>query len=197
MARRVKVGTEIRAKVSVDLSRFRSALADLEAAVSGKIVDEALTAGGRVIQKAAISKAPGSGIVVEKMGGKRLGSGVGTGLMKKDISAGGSYVVIGPDREHWYYRFAELGVKEHGPKRKSTERQRRLRLEGRRAEAKSLRGKTRPALRFYRNGVPVFARKVRGFAARPFMEPAAREAGEAAIREIGKVISRKLREVKG
>jgi hypothetical protein len=197
MPRRPKVGREIRAKVSVDLSKFKKALAELDTATGERIVKAALLAGGATVQKAAISRAPGPHIVVELMSGKALGSGSGTGLMKKDIRAAGSYVVIGPDKAHWYYRFSELGTKDHGiKKRKSTTRQQDLRRQGRGKEARALRGKVRPAMKFTVNGSTVFARKVRGFAAKPFMEPAASGAGEAAMRTITNVIVQEIEKVR-
>ena len=195
--RRPKVGPEIQANVKVDLSRFEKALAGLGQSIREAIVDEALKSGGDVIRKAAMARAPGPHIVVEKMGGKKLGSGVGTGLMKKEISYGGSYVVVGPDKDHWYYRFSELGTKEHGvsKRKRTTRRQALARAKVKAKVAKTLTAGTAPAMKMVVSGQTFFARKVRGFASKPFMKPAA-EQGPEAVRVIGKVLSSEMEKVR-
>lgn len=196
--RRARGGQEIRAKVSVDTRSLDNALGQLERAVRDAVVESALRAGGGVIQRAAISKAPGPGIVVEMMSGKKLGAGTATGLMKKNIRAGSRFAVVGPDKQHWYYRFLEYGTKDHGvTKRKRTVRQQQMKRLGLKAEARSLRRRTRPAMKFTVGGRMVFARKVRGFAEEPFMEPAAESAGKAAQKQIEKVLLREIESVRG
>jgi hypothetical protein len=71
-----------------------------------------------------------------------------------------------------------------------------LRRQGRGKEARMLTGRYRPTMKFAVGGKTVFARKVRGFAANPFMGPAADTAGGQAQATIGKMIVREIEAIK-
>lgn len=192
MARRRKpgAGVSIAAKINVDLSQFEAALAKLDEKVRGKLIEKALLAGGDVIRGLAVSRAPGPGVVVETMKGSKLGKGLASGAMKKGIKSTGIYVAIGPDREHWYYRFAELGVKAHGVKKRKKTRYHKY--VGKKSAMLQRYRNMRPTMAFEINGRMVFVKKVRGFAARPFLGPAIEQGRAAALGAVGKVLMREL-----
>jgi HK97 gp10 family phage protein len=177
------------------LAEHNRKLKKLAAAVREEVVKQALLAGGVVIQGAAKAKAPGPHIGVEVM--------TGAELSKKWRSAGAQgvkpealYAAIGPDTDHWYYRFAEYGVKSHGVKnRKRTRKEIQARYAQGRTAYRSIRRQfagRKPAMFFAINGRPVFTRRVKGFAARPFLKPAAEGNKEAAVQELGRVIGREI-----
>lgn len=195
MARRKAGGAELRVSLRVDTGKFERDMAGLSDVVQKRLVKAALLAGGDVIRKTAVSRAPGPSVVVQAMSAGRLVKGVNTREMKKAISSTGLYVVVGPDREHWYYRFSEYGTKTHRvTKRKRTVRAQALKRGGMRLrDVRKVTGKTRPVMSWMDGGRRVFALKVRGFAAKPFMEPAAASAGGAAVAEVGKVLAREIK----
>ena len=61
------------------------------------VLRAATLAGGQVVANAAAGSAPGPGIVAEVM----------------EASAAGVEVGIGPDKEHWSYKFVETGAAPH------------------------------------------------------------------------------------
>ena len=63
-------------------------------------LDDAAMAGAEVIRRAANSRAPGPHVEAEIVERTKLGAEVN----------------IGPDEEHWYYRFAETGATAHEEK---------------------------------------------------------------------------------
>lgn len=194
----------IQARIQLDprsLAEHNAALLRLEKATRLEVVTEALEAGGSVIQTAANAKAPGPHIEIQVMKGSELS--------KKWRSAGAQgikpdalYVAIGPDEKHWYYRFAEFGVKAHGvQKRKRTRYQQyasknkikrssltTMNAAGRKRKA----GNLKPAMVFTIDGKLIFTRKVRGYAAKPFLRPAADSQGGAAINAVGAVLKREI-----
>ena len=191
----------IRANVRIDpqsLAEFNTDLRRLGQATRVDVTKEALEAGGMVIHDAAEQKAPGPHIEIKVMRGSELAkrwrsSGA------QGIKADGWYVAIGPDKAHWYYRFAEYGTKTHGVRRRSTRRMQGLRKQGMKASAarkqqigKRTVGSTKPAMVFTINGKLIFARKVRGVAAKPFLRPAADTQGNAAVQAMGKVLKREI-----
>ena len=195
---RLKQSTNARARLSIDpasLADFERAMKRLEAAVRREIVEKALLKGGGVIHDAAEAKAPGPHIEVEIMTGSELMKGWSS-AGAQGIKSDGIYAVIGPDIKHWYYRFSEYGVKAHGVKRrKRTRKEITLRAESprssRRSIKKSFAGK-RPAMVFTIGGKLIFARKVRGHAAHPFLRPAVDTSGSAAINQMGRVMGAEI-----
>jgi HK97 gp10 family phage protein len=132
------------------IKRLRKIGADV-----GKVKKRAAEAGGEVIRRAADRMAPGPHVV---MGTEAKGDRV--------------RVDIGPDDEHWYYKFFETGVGRHdiGPKNSSV-------------------------LRFIDEGELVFTRLVKdhpGMPAQPFLRPAldenVKQAVEAVAGEIRKAL---------
>lgn len=193
-----KRAKNIRARITIDpksLAEFNRRLEKLAAAVREEVVRAALAAGGGVIQSAAEQKAPGPHIGVEVMKGAELMKGWRS-AKAQGIKPHALYAAIGPDKEHWYYRFVEYGVKAHGvTRRKRTRKEINARLsQGREARARIRRqfaGK-RPAMVFTIDGKLIFARKVKGFAAKPFLRPAADSQGPAAMQVIGQVLRREI-----
>ena len=188
----------IRGKLRIDprsLEEHNRKLRKLAGAVREAVVREALAAGGGIIQSAVKAKAPGPYIGIEVVKGGQLS--------KKWRSAGAQgvkgnalYVAIGPDADHWYYRFSEYGVKPHGVKRrKRTRKEIQLRTSSSREARGAIRRQfagRKPAMVFTVGGRWVFARKVRGFAAKPFLKPAAESQGNAAIQAVGEVLGREI-----
>lgn len=205
MARPSMRGKNIQAKIRLDprsLAEHNRKLKRLESVTRVEVVSAALMDGGSLIQSAANSKAPGPHIGIEVMRGSQL--------MKRWRSAGAQgikpdalYVAIGPDKAHWYYRFSEYGVKAHAVKRrKRTRYQQNLTKQGVRiskarkmatgAKQKRTTGSTRPSMVFTVDGKLIFARKVRGFGAKPFLRPAADSQGPAAVQALGKALKREI-----
>ena len=87
----------------------------------------------------------------------------GPGIAFKTLRGGPEYgtALIGPNAKNWWYDFFEWGTKEHGPKIKG-----------------------RKAMVLKKTGSGIFARKVRGITARPFM----RRALESHVDEIYRAI---------
>lgn len=167
---------------------------DLMNAADPEAVDEALLAGAEIVQSAQVRRAPGPYIEIEFVKSvKTLQKGSATGLMKKDLSGKARYVAIGPDKKHWYYRFHEFGTKAHGvTKRKRTRNQQassRSRTKGSNASKKA---KVRPMMSWVQGGERIFARQVRGFAARPFVRPSVDENQAAISKAMADVLRRKI-----
>ena len=199
MARpRLRQSTNVRGKLSVDpksLVEFERAMKRLEQAVRREVVERALLSGGGIIHDAAENKAPGPYIEIEIMTGAELMKGwssAGT----QGIKSNGIYAVIGPDDKHWFYRFQEYGVKAHGvKKRKRTRKEITLRAQSPRSNRRSIKmafaGK-RPSMVFTIDGKLIFARKVKGHAAHPFLRPAVDTSGDAAITQMGRVMGAEI-----
>jgi len=120
-------------------------------AASQAVFREAAEAGGRVVQRYAIANAPGPHI----------------GLEVSAESSTRAVARVGPLKTKWFYRFRETGTKEHGPKHKKTRFQSYLKKSG-----SDLSDSRKSMMRWFVNGQPIFARKVRGVAKKPFMQPA-------------------------
>lgn len=188
----------VRARITIEpksLAEFNRKLERLAKAVREEVVTLALAAGGAVIESAAEQRAPGPHIGVEVMKGSELMKGWRSGAAQ-GIKPNALYVAIGPDKEHWYYRFHEYGVKAHSvTKRKRTRKEIDARIaQGREARSRLKRqfaGK-RPAMVFSIDGKLIFARKVKGYAAKPFLRPAADSQGPAAMQAIGAVLKREI-----
>lgn len=116
---------------------------------------QATEAGGEVIGDGAEDLAPGDGITVEVLSKKAQSVEVG----------------IGPDQDHWYYRFAELGAQPH-----------------------EISPGTANALAFEAGGGTVFAASIShpGRAARPFLRPAITNKANAASTAVGAVLEKSL-----
>lgn len=195
---RLRQSTNVRARLSIDpksLADFDRAMKRLEQAVRREVVERALLAGGGIIHNAAENKAPGPYIEIEIMTGAELMKGWSS-AGAQGIKSDGVYAVIGPDEKHWYYRFQEYGVKAHGVKRrKRTRKEITLRAQSprssRRSIKKSFAGK-RPSMVFMIDGKLIFARKVKGHAAHPFLRPAVDTSGNSAIAQMGRVMGAEI-----
>jgi len=193
-----KGAKNIRAKLTIEpksLAEFNRKLERLAQATREAVVREALAGGGGVIQSAAEQKAPGPHIEFEVMKGSELAKNwrsAGAQGIKPDAL----YVAIGPDKEHWYYRFHEYGVKAHGvKKRKRTRKEIKARYAQGRTAYRSIKRQfagRKPAMVFTIDGKLIFARKVKGYAAKPFLRPAADSQGPAAMQAIGAVLRREI-----
>lgn len=165
-------GKEIKAKFEFtpeSLRSFERAMLELMSVADPEFMDEALLEGAEVVKAAQQRRAPGPFIEIELVKSvDNLKKGSATGLMKKDLSGKARYVAIGPDKKHWYYRFAESGVKSHGVKRKRTRGQQAEAKGKRRSDASKKKGR-RPVMSWLQGGQRVFTRWRRGFAARPFV----------------------------
>jgi HK97 gp10 family phage protein len=117
---------------------------------ANRVLDDAAEAGGRVIRDAARAMAPGPHIEME--------------VERRQHQA---QVAIGPDKDHWYYRFRETGAGRH-------------RITPDKAQA----------LRFESGGETQFAAGVDhpGMAADPFLRPAYDENKDRAERAVGDTI---------
>lgn len=117
------------------------------------VLEEACTAGAKIIQDAANQAAPAPHVEMETE-------------EKTDDSV---TIAIGPDDDHWYYRFAESGAQPH-----------------------EITPKTAGALAFEGESGLVITQQVShtGMAARPFLRPAADE-NEAKIKDaVGDVLKK-------
>lgn len=120
-----------------------------------EVLVKAVEAGGEVIGDDAETKSPGDGLTVEILSKKANSVEVG----------------IGPDKEHWYYRFFELGAQPH-----------------------EISAETAKALAFEGGGGMVFAGSVAhpGMPARPFLRPAITDKAEQASTAVGSVLEKSL-----
>lgn len=121
------------------------------------VLKEAANAGGEVILSAAKDMAPGPHLVMETTESKKTHA----------------TVKIGPDKEHWFYRFIESGVVAH-----------------------EVRPKNRRALQIDESTWAMFAYPS-GFPARPFLRPAfddrEKEATDAAGDTLKEAVERTTR----
>ena len=144
-------------------------------AASQRVFRQAAETGGRVVQQAAIANAPGPGI----------------GIEVEVESSTRAVASIGPLKSKWFYRFRETGTKAHGPKHKQTRYQKDIKRAG-----IGTSDKRRSMMRWYQGGSPIFARRVRGVAAKPFMRPAMERTGEI-TEAVGAVYMAAIREKTG
>jgi len=201
MARRARKpprGKEIMAKLAFDpdsLKRFERALLQLKEAAREEVIDEALTAGAKVVAAAQIRRAPGPYIEIEFVKNvASLQKGSATGLMKKNISSKSRFIAIGPDKKHWYYRFHEFGTKVHGvAKRKRTRAQQTAARTRVKRTPASKRSRTRPMMSWVQGGERIFARQVSGIPAKPFIRPSIDDNGTTINTAMGKVMSREIK----
>jgi len=144
-------------------------------AATQSVFREAAEAGGRVIQRHANANAPGPHI----------------GIEVKAENAERAVASVGPKKEKWFYRFREFGTKEHGPKHKKTRFQSYLRKVGATVSDRRV-----SMLRWYVNGQPIFARRVRGVSAKPFLQPAMQRTDEI-VDAVGEVYLKAIMEKTG
>jgi HK97 gp10 family phage protein len=110
-----------------------------------RVLEAAALEGAEVIREAAISRAPGDHIEVEV----------------KEVKRGHATIEIGPDKDHWYYKFFETGTSAH-----------------------EVRPVNRKALQITPEAYAMFA-SPSGMAARPFLRPAFDEKQAAAEAAVG------------
>lgn len=188
---------QIRATLSIDpdsLAEVNRRFEALSKAMRETIVRDALKAGGQIILNAAKSKAPGPYVFMDVLTASEMKQLVGKKLGRQ-VKQGSLYAVIGPDKDHWYYRFREFGVQTHGVGKRTQNRKMQNALKNRvhRARVRTAQGRKsiryRPALLLKFDNGERFAKKVRGFAARPFLRPAFDENQGKAIAMMIKVIN--------
>jgi len=141
--------------LQIDTKEFERALKRLGDQMEDLVVDAA-KAGGKVVELAADAKAPGPHIVSEVT----------------DQGPGFAEVSIGPNKEHWYYKFFEFGASSHQIKAKDAAL---LAFEGRRG----------PVL------TPAVSHP--GMAAKPFLRPAIKTERSAAVSAAGDTFKRGIR----
>lgn len=185
---------QIRATLSIDpdsLAEVNRRFEALSKAMREEIVRDALKAGGQIILNAAKSKAPGPYVFMDVLTASEFKQLVGKKLGRQ-VKQGSLYAVIGPDKDHWYYRFKEFGVQAHGVGRRTQSRSMQNALKNRVHRARVRTAQGRKAIR-YRPALllqgEVFAKRVQGFHARPFLRPAFDENQGKAIAMMIKVIN--------
>lgn len=117
-----------------------------------KVLGQALQDGAEVVQQAANPKAPGPNIAISDP--KRRGS-------RREIK-------VGPDSEHWYYRFIETGAGAHQI------------------------GAERQVLKIYGEDYVTGTVQHQGFPARPFLRPAFDENKGRAQDAMGDVLKKAI-----
>lgn len=151
-------GAHVTAKLTIDPASWQELKRKLEALKNEidkkPIQEEAVMAGAAVIRDEADVRAPGPHNVAEIVERKDL----------RDVVTAG----VGPDKDHWHYRFSETGATPH--------------------EIKVAQG----AIVFYGDqATPFIGKSVQGAGgtvAKPFLRPAVENKGAAAIDAMGKVL---------
>ncbi len=148
-------------------------------AASRSVFREAAEAGAHVVQRHAIANAPGPHIGVEievESGTKATAS-------------------IGPLKHKWFYRFREFGTKAHKAKKGRGKRSfySYLKKIGRSDLAAT---EPVPVMAWKQGGQSIFARKVRGVSAKPFLQPAIQRTDEI-VDAVGAVYLRAIKEKTG
>jgi len=163
-------------KISLDrasFADFKRTLKKLERVARKEVIESALTAGGTIIHRAAQSRAPGK-IEMQLIGGRTLRKKVDA-KFSKVVKANAKLMAIGPDAEHWYYRFFEFGATKH-----------------------EIRVRKAKALRFEGNEGIVFAKRSKqtgGVRMRPFLRPAVDGNKAAAVDAMITVLRREINKV--
>lgn len=149
-------GGEIRVRLEGDEALLRK-LRELGIKVSD-VLEQAVDAAAEIVQAGAIGLAPGPAIERDT-------------TMKRATRV---EVEVGPDREHWYYRFAETGAAVHG-----------------------IAPKTAKVVLFYGDAGETFRARVThpGIPATPFLRPAMDSRSDEAQREMGDEWKRAIRSV--
>lgn len=157
MPRPRRRAASVRAKLSLDpksVADFQRKLKDLEKVIRQAVEEDALMAGAQVIHDEAEKRAPGPYIEIEILSKGQLSKVSKVGA---SMSSASRVAAIGPDKEHWYYRFPEFGATPH-----------------------DIAGS--PVLAFQGDQgdvVTPFVHSAGGMPARPFMRPAEAKADEA------------------
>jgi HK97 gp10 family phage protein len=135
---------------------LKARLERLEAAARGAALEAAARAGAEVIRADANRRAPGPHVEMEV----------------SESSESAVEVAVGPDREHWYYQFFELGAGRHtiGPHKKKA-----IRFPGAEGEEMVRFRVTHP-----------------GMAARPFLRPALDGQKANAVEAVGDELQRRI-----
>jgi hypothetical protein len=196
--------TNIRSRMTLDpksLQEFERAMKRLESAVRKDVIRQALQGGGEVISDAANGMAPGPHVIVVVMTGAELMRGWKS-ASPQGIKPEALYAVIGPDAAHWYYRFPEYGVKPHGVTRRKRTRYQQYaaknKIKRSTLTSVSATGKKRnvsrttPKMMWMNGSTPIFARRVSGYGARPFLRPATDSKGKSALDTVGKVLGAEI-----
>jgi HK97 gp10 family phage protein len=197
MARRPRPGREIKAKLSIDtasMNRLLQKLAQLKEVTREEIAKKALLAGGEIVKNEMITRGPGPGIDMQFKPPADLWKGGADREIKQTIAKGGLYLAVGPDKAHWYYRFTEFGVQPHEVrKRKTTRNQRAARKVGiKRADMAKGKRRAKPVMSWVQGSERIFARKVSGFAAKPFIRPAIDNSAAETTKAIAQVLATEI-----
>lgn len=134
---------------------LRAKLQELGQKAAG-VLEKAGQAGADVIVRAANERAPGPHIESEVV----------------EVGTSSVVVAVGPDDDHWYYRYVEFGAGPHD-------------IQG------------HPLVVFYGDEGLAFRPGVRhpGMGARPFLRPAIDESEDAAIAALSEVLRREIEKV--
>lgn len=176
MASRPRMRGNVKAKLSLDpvsYANFKKALKELERAARKEIIEKALLAGGAVIHADAESRAPGP-LELALVGGRSLRKRVDP-MLAKVVKAGGKFAAVGPDKDHWYYRFFEFGATPHDIKPVN-------------ASALAFEGTASSRTVF-----AAFAKRTGGVKKQPFLRPAVDKNKQAAIDAMGDVLAREIK----
>ena len=140
---------------------LKARLEELAQAVRGAALEAAARAGAEVIRADANRRAPGPHVELEV----------------RESSESAVEVAVGPDKEHWYYQFFELGAGRHtiGPQSKKA-----IRFPGVEGKQVVRFGVTHP-----------------GMAARPFLRPALDGQKSNAVEAVGDELQRRIEQATG
>jgi HK97 gp10 family phage protein len=164
----------VKAKLSLQpdsYAKFKQAIKDLERAARKEVIEQALMAGGSIIHDAAEQKAPGP-LAIRTVSGRTLKTKVDpkfAGVVKGNTKL----VAIGPDIDHWYFRFFEFGATRHDIKPKN-------------AKALVFEGSAGTI-------ITGFARQTGGVPMRPFLRPAVDGNKDAAVKAMGAVLAHEIK----
>lgn len=150
------MGDQVRVRLEGDEALLRKLR--LLGIKTSDVLERAVTAAADVVEDIAVSMAPGDGINHET-------------TMKRATHV---EVAVGPDRPHWYYRFAETGAAAHGISPSNAE-----------------------VLVFHGDGGETFRARVShpGISQEPFLRPAMDTGGDDAEREMGETWKQAIRSV--
>ncbi len=166
----MKPGQNLRGKLSLDpksYAQLKAKLKGLERAVRKEAIARALLAGGAIIHSAAESRAPGK-LELQIITGRTL-------KKRSDprwdaiVKANAKVAAIGPDFDHWYYRFFEFGASKHDISVSS------------------------PGTIAFQGFVRAWAKQTGGIPMRPFLRPAVDGYGEAAVKAMGVVLADEIK----
>lgn len=173
MIRKPKVAKNITARLSLDpksYQKIKSQMQNIDKVLRKEAMNTALLAGGVILRDEAAARAPGPHIIMKLITGRTLkGKRYRSLGAKKAVKNNSRFVAIGPDYDHWYYRFFEFGATAHDV---------------------SVRD---PGFIAFENVVAAFAKRSGGTPMRPFLRPAIDSKGQAAIDAMTSVMNHEIK----